>query len=331
MCHHVPSTEGAVPAHRRGLWVGGGRSGASSSLHTDTETFPGLQPRAGSRFLRTEVPYQRREMARGDLMSQAEDVADQFLRVTKHYLPHVARLCLVSTFLEDGFRMWFQWAEQCEYIDSTWNCGQFLANIFVLLNLLVQLGGCLLVLSRNFVQNACFALFGIITLQTVAYSILWDPKFLMRNLALAGGLLLLLAECRGEARSVFAGVPSLGDQSSPKNLLQLGGRILLVLMFMTLLHLDLSLISILQNLVGTALIVLVAVGFKTKLAALTLSIWLLCINFAFNAFWTIPAYKPMHDFLKYDFFQTTSVIGGLLLVVAMGPGGVSMDEKKKEW
>uniref|UniRef100_A0A3Q3ERS9 Surfeit 4 n=1 Tax=Labrus bergylta TaxID=56723 RepID=A0A3Q3ERS9_9LABR len=123
-------------------------------------------------------------MAHGDLMSQAEDVADQFLRVTKHYLPHVARLCLVSTFLEDGVRMWFQWGEQSEYIDSTWNCGSFLANFFVLLNLLVQLGGCLLVLSRNFVQYACFSLFGIIALQTVAYSILWDPKFLMRLLVL---------------------------------------------------------------------------------------------------------------------------------------------------
>lgn len=89
--------------------------------------------------------------------------------------------------------------------------------------------------------------------------------------------------------------------------------------------------QLLQNLVGSALIVLVAVGFKTKLAALTLVAWLLCINVTFNAFWTIPSYKPMHDFLKYDFFQTTSVIGGLLLVVALGPGGVSMDEKKKEW
>lgn len=89
--------------------------------------------------------------------------------------------------------------------------------------------------------------------------------------------------------------------------------------------------QILQNLVGTALIILVAIGFKTKLAALTLVLWLLVINVYFNAFWTIPAYKPMHDFLKYDFFQTTSVIGGLLLVVALGPGGVSMDEKKKEW
>lgn len=90
-------------------------------------------------------------------------------------------------------------------------------------------------------------------------------------------------------------------------------------------------LQILQDMVGMALIILVAIGFKTKLAALTLVVWLLAINVYFNAFWTVAAYKPMHDFLKYDFFQTTSVIGGLLLVVALGPGGVSMDEKKKEW
>ncbi|XP_059721523.1 surfeit locus protein 4 isoform X2 [Haemorhous mexicanus] len=253
-----------------------------------------------------------------------------FLRVTKQYLPHVARLCLISTFLEDGIRMWFQWSEQRDYIDGTWNCGYFLASIFVILNLFGQLSGCILVLSRNFVQYACFGLFGIIALQTIAYSILWDLKFLMRNLALGGGLLLLLAESRSEGKSMFAGVPTMRE-SSPKQYMQLGGRVLLVLMFMTLLHFDLDFFSILQNIVGTALIILVAIGFKTKLAALTLVIWLFGINIYFNAFWTVPAYKPMHDFLKYDFFQTMSVIGGLLLVVALGPGGVSMDEKKKEW
>lgn len=66
-------------------------------------------------------------------------VAQQFLRVTKQYLPHVARLCLISTFLEDGVRMWFQWGEQRDYIDSTWGCGYLVASTFVLLNLLGQL------------------------------------------------------------------------------------------------------------------------------------------------------------------------------------------------
>ena len=64
-----------------------------------------------------------------------------------------------------------------------------------------------------------------------------------RNLALGGGLLLLLAESRSEGKSMFAGVPTMRE-SSPKQYMQLGGRVLLVLMFMTLLHFDASFFSV---------------------------------------------------------------------------------------
>ncbi|XP_058023242.1 surfeit locus protein 4-like isoform X4 [Ahaetulla prasina] len=116
----------------------------------------------------------------GDLMGAAEDVADQFLRMTKHVLPHLAHLCLISTFLEDGIRMWFQWNEQRDYINLSWGSGVFLATLFVLINMCGQLAGCVFVLTRKFVPYACFGLFGIIFMQTIAYSILWDLKFLMR-------------------------------------------------------------------------------------------------------------------------------------------------------
>ena len=119
--------------------------------------------------------------------------------------------------------------------------------------------------------------------------------------------------------------------NKPKTYMQLSGRLLLVLMFMTLLRFEMTFVQMAQNLVGSALIILVAIGFKTKLCALVLVAWLTIINFYYNAWWNIPSYRPMRDFLKYDFFQTFSVIGGLLLVVALGPGGVSMDEHKKDW
>ncbi|XP_067662048.1 surfeit locus protein 4-like [Haliotis asinina] len=265
-----------------------------------------------------------------ELMDKAEDVADQILRKSKHVLPHLARFCLISTFLEDGLRMYSQWGEQRDYMNASWGCGYFLASLFVLINLLGQLVGCVMVLSRQKVPIACGLLFFIIALQTIAYSILWDLRFLLRNLALAGGVLLLLAEDRTEGRSLFAGLPSLGE-NNPKQYMQLSGRILLVLMFLTLLRFEVDFLLLVQNLIGTALIVLIAIGFKTKLSALVLVVWLTGLNFYFNAWWNIPDYKPMRDFLKYDFFQTLSVIGGLLLVVAYGPGGVSMDEHKKKW
>ena len=154
--------------------------------------------------------------------------------------------------------------------------------------------------------------------------------FQFRNFALAGALLLLLAESRSEQRSLFAGVPSVGS-NSPKTYLQLTGRVLLGIMFATLIKFRMSFMYIVQDILGTVLMILVAVGFKTKLASLVLVLLLAFINIYMNPWWAYESHSPMRDFLKYDFFQTTSVIGGLLLVVALGPGGVSVDDYKKKW
>ncbi|GAB0086855.1 hypothetical protein DMENIID0001_010530 [Sergentomyia squamirostris] len=100
-----------------------------------------------------------------EYLSKTEDVADQVIRRGKHVLPTVARLCLIATFLEDGIRMWVQWTEQREYMNMSWGCGQFLATVFVLVNLIGQIGGCIMVLARFRVTIACGVLFFIVVLQ----------------------------------------------------------------------------------------------------------------------------------------------------------------------
>ena len=139
-----------------------------------------------------------------------------------------------------------------------------------------------------------------------------------------------MAECKAESKSIFAGVPRL-DSNTPQTYLQLAGRLLLVFMFMTLFRFDVSFISIIQNIFGSALVILVGVGFKTKLSSLVLVLWLLCVNLYLNPFWMYSADTFIQDYLRYDFFQYMSVIGGLLLIVAHGPGGISVDDQKKKW
>lgn len=155
------------------------------------------------------------------------------------------------------------------------------------------------------------------------------PCFFSRNLALTGGLLLLLAETRDEGKTMFAGVPSVGGSKS-RTYMQLTGRMLLVLMFLTVFSFD-DISHIVLFAIGLILVVFVAVGFKAKLSALVLVLILFLGNLLINDFWNLASDSPLRDFVKYDFFQLLSVIGGLLLVVAYGPGGVSFDEHKKEW
>ena len=106
---------------------------------------------------------------------------------------------------------------------------------------------------------------------------------------------------------------------------------------------------VIVSIVGFGACIMVAVGFKAKWSAAFLVLVLSVFNVFANNWWSIHSAHPQRDFLKYDFFQTlceychvilvgqcanptvAAIVGGLILLVNMGPGGLSVDEKKKNY
>lgn len=263
--------------------------------------------------------------------NRAEVVADTIIKQSRVVLPTLGRLFLTGTFIEDGFRMWFQWSDQRDYIAYHWNLPMFFGTLFVVFNLFAQLGASTMVLFRKNVRIACGILLGVVCVQTAAYNVLWSLNFFFRNLSLIGGIALLFSETfESGRRMMFAGLPALDRPTSHANILQLSGRILLVLMFLTIQRWELSFFYVLETIVACALMFLVAIGWKTKLSALALSIYLFFLNLWINAFWMVEINSAHRDLYKYDFFQTLSIIGGLLLLISLGPGKVSLDQHRRD-
>jgi ER-derived vesicles protein len=269
---------------------------------------------------------------RKEFLEKAEDFADLFIRKTRRQLPHIARLCLIATFIDDGFRLIFQWHDQVNYISTMWWCAfRAMAMLFLVANIISQFVGSAFVLVRYQVRWGVAILMGTVIVQTFGYGILYGV-FLVRNISLCGSLILLFAENQEEkAKSLMAGLPATGE-NIPQQYLLLTGRVLVVLMFLTLTLFSLhSFVQILLTMVCLCGVLMVAVGYKTKLTALALVVVLTLMNFYYNNFWGVSYGDGSWDFLKYDFFQTWSIIGGLLLIVSYGPGGVSVDDYKKKW
>lgn len=186
-----------------------------------------------------------------------------------------------------------------------------------------------MVIARKHTEYAAAALFGVVVTQALGYGLIFDVSFFLRNLSVIGGLLMVVSDSLNKRRQLFAGLPSI-TENNKRTYFQLAGRVLLIFLFVGFaLHGSWSLSRVIASIVGFAACVMIAVGFKAKWSAMFLVLFLSVFNIVVNNWWSVDNAHMQKDFLKYDFFQTLSIMGGLLLLVTIGPGGMSMDEKKK--
>lgn len=194
-----------------------------------------------------------------------------------------------------------------------------------------MLVGSFLVIKRKYPEYAVGGLFLVVVAQSIGYGLWNEVNFLLRSLSVIGGLLMVLSDAFSKKRSVFADLPQLSERDR-KTYFQLAGRVLLIFLFIGFIfHGEWSIVRVFVSIVGFVACTMVVVGFKAKWSATFLVLFLSIFNLLINNFWSVHHANPQRDFLKYDFFQTLSIVGGLLLLVNMGPGGISIDEKKKEY
>ena len=70
--------------------------------------------------------------------------------------------------------------------------------------------------------------------------------------------------------------------------------------------------------------IMLAVGFKARWAALALAIFTLLAAIIFHNFWAAEAAQKMSQ--QINFMKNISIVGGMLMVFAFGPGRLTVDK-----
>ncbi|WFD26773.1 ER-derived vesicles protein erv29 [Malassezia nana] len=262
--------------------------------------------------------------------SKAEDLMDIISQPVRPYIPALGRFLIVVTFLEDALRISTQWGDQMMFLHRYRGMPSFIAGLFLFVNLVVMTVASICVIIRRFPEISVGSLLLVIVLQGVGYGLITDFNFFLRNLSVIGGLLMVFSDSLAHRRkNLFAGLPSMSE-TDKRVYFQLAGRVLLIVLFIGFVfQSEWGFFRVAVSILGLGACIMVAIGFKARYSAMFLVLLLSILNVAVNNFWTVHSAHPQRDFLRYDFFQTLSIVGGLILLVSMGPGGFSMDERKK--
>jgi putative oxidoreductase len=71
--------------------------------------------------------------------------------------------------------------------------------------------------------------------------------------------------------------------------------------------------------------ILLIIGFKARWVALLFFLWLIPTTFIFHKFWGIDAAQVQMQ--QINFLKNVSIMGGMLMLFAFGPGAYSLDKK----
>ncbi|PFH47090.1 hypothetical protein AMATHDRAFT_68459 [Amanita thiersii Skay4041] len=299
----------------------------ASTYNPDPHGFANSRPSSGYRAANPDDPLEKIRV----FSKQVEDNIEIYSQPLKPHLPAIGRFLIVVTFLEDALRIMTQWGDQLWYLQQHRKFPWGISHLFLIINVIMMLSGSGAVILKRYSEYAVAGLLSVVVIQGFGYGLIFDMNFFLRNLSVIGGLFMVFSDSMISRKTPFAGLPTISETDRKKYFL-LAGRVLLIFLFLGfILQGEWSIVRVFVSIIGLAACAMVAVGFKAKWSAAFLVIVLSIFNVFANNWWSVHSAHPQRDFLKYDFFQTLSIVGGLILLVNMGPGGLSVDEKKKTY
>jgi uncharacterized membrane protein YphA (DoxX/SURF4 family) len=297
----------------------------TSGFNSDPHGLSNSRPSTGYRAANPDDPIEKIRA----LSKTIEDYVEIYSQPLRPHLPAIGRFLIVVTFLEDAMRIMTQWGDQIWYLQQHRHFPWGISHIFLLINVIVMLVASGAVVFKKYTEHAVIGLLSVVVIQGFGYGLIFDINFFLRNLSVIGGLFMVFSDSMLTRKKLFAGIPSISETDRKKYFL-LAGRVLIIFLFLGLiLQGTWSITRFFVSIIGLGACIMVAIGFKAKWSAAFLVVVLSIFNVFVNNFWTVKTVQ--RDFLKYDFFQTLSIVGGLILLVNMGPGGLSVDEKKKTY
>jgi len=265
------------------------------------------------------------------VMKTAEKVKKQIWP----WLPVVARLLLVLTFIEDASRIFLELSSQISFLSSEYLLPSVIAGILIVSTTTISLAGSFLVITQKKEQIGAYLLIFFLFYQQVIYGrhspiASGNIGFLFRNLCLAGCFLLLAVQRRiKEGQTALPGVPDAGERSTYVEYIQVAARCLLVLLSLEFL----TTLGPIGSLLTLPVIGAVLVGYRVPVSGSLLFLAYFLHNVLNSAFWASSS-EFTRDVKRYEFTQTLSIMGGILLLIVAGPGTYSVDQKmsrRKNW
>lgn len=272
-----------------------------------------------------------------DVLGYVPNKLESMIREYREWLPFIGRILLVLTNIEDGVRLAFNFSEQSSFLMGNHVSFPFptwLAFMYLSFSLFAQLVGSSLIVANKKMRFAAGLLlvFKFSILIIYGFSMpAWVHaqgryRFLTRVMSISGGLCMLIAHDMYQEqrqKGYFAGLPGLMEPSQLATYLQTAGRFMLAFQFAGMFN-----YGWVVGLIMMAPAVLVAVGFKTRYASLFLGLVLFIESTMGSLLSALMGTISSFDSTVYFMCQDLSILGGVILLASLGPGGISLDSRK---